>query len=88
MFIGTLVGLALVLVLRYTDYLPEFIQTYWVKPNEVVRESPYIQNNITAALDAFNLSDVETRNFEHQRFPVNTTAPQVRNVLRNIRCGS
>lgn len=83
-FIGTLIGLALVLVLRYTDYLPEFIQTYWVKPNEVVRESPYIQKNIVSALDAFNLSEVETRNFEHQRFPVNTTAPQVQNVLRNI----
>ncbi|WP_320044957.1 UPF0182 family protein [uncultured Desulfobacter sp.] len=83
-FIGSLIGLALILGLRYTDYLPEFVQTYWVKPNEVIKESPYIEKNITSTLDAFNLSDVETRNFEHQRFPVNTTATQVQNVLRNI----
>jgi hypothetical protein len=83
-FIGTLVCLALALVLRYTDYLPEFIQTYWVKPSEVVRESSYIQKNITSTLDAFNLSHVETRNFEHQRFPINTSVEQVQNVLRNI----
>nr|WP_321404016.1 UPF0182 family protein [uncultured Desulfobacter sp.] len=83
-FFGTLVCLTLALVLRYTDYLPEFIQTYWVKPNEVVRESPYIQKNITSTLDAFNLSNVETRNFEHQRFPINTSVEQVQNVLRNV----
>ena len=83
-FIATLVGLAVILGLRYTDYLPEFIQTYWVKPNEVIKESAYIQKSITSALEAFNLSDVETRNFEHQRFPINTPVPQVQNVLRNI----
>ncbi len=82
--IGALTCLALTLVLRYTDFLPGFIQTYWVKPNEVIRESPYIQKNITSTLDAFNLSHVETRDFDHQRFPVNTTGSQVQNVLRNI----
>ena len=83
-FIGSLICLALALTVRYTDFLPGFIQTYWVKPNEIIKESPYIQKNITAALDAFNLSEVETRSFEHQRFPVNTTVEQVQNVLRNV----
>ena len=82
--LGIVVCLALILGARHTPYLSDFIEGYWVKPNEVVRESPYISKSVKAALDAYNLSHIDTRKFEHQRFPVNINVAQVRKVLRNV----
>ena len=84
----TCVGLVLVfsavLALRYTDALPQLVQTYIVKPNEIEKESPFIDRHIRATLDAYKLTDVQVRNFAHERFPADKAMPQVADVLRNI----
>ncbi len=42
---------------------PWAIQTFKVKPAEIVREKPYIQRNINATRAAYNLNDVATHTF-------------------------
>lgn len=83
-FIGLVVALAVVLAARYTTFFPEFVQTYWVKPNEIEKESPYIRKSIQATLGAYALNDVNTLDFQHQRFPIGSAVNQVQGILRNI----
>ena len=42
---------------------PSFVQRFGVEPNELVRESPYLENNIKATRYAFGLADVEMQPF-------------------------
>lgn len=42
---------------------PSFIQQFIVKPNELNKESSFIQNNIDLTRQAFNLDKIETRSF-------------------------
>ncbi len=79
----TLIFVAM-LALRYTDYLPQLVQTYVVKPNEIEKEGPYIAQHIQATLDAYQLTDIEVRDFSHQPFSSSGGSPQVDEVLRNI----
>ncbi|MGA8179915.1 MAG: UPF0182 family protein, partial [Desulfobacterales bacterium] len=76
--------LAMALTVRYTTYLPQLIQNYIVKPNEVNKEKPYIAKNIQATLDAYKLTQVDIRDYSYQRFPFDYKVSQVKNVLRNI----
>ncbi len=57
----SLVILGLGVGLRYTQFLPETVQRYIVKPNEISREQPFMQKNIDATLRAYNVHQVETR---------------------------
>ncbi len=84
LFVAFVVLLALALTVRYTTYLPQLIQNYIVKPNEVDKEKPYIAKNIQATLEAYKLTHVDIRDFPYQRFPLNYNVSQVKNVLRNI----
>lgn len=70
------------LALRHTDFVPRMVQTYVVKPNEIEKESPYIGKHVQATLNAYNLKNLQIRNFTHERFP--TDAAAVDEVLRNI----
>jgi uncharacterized protein len=69
---------------RYTRFLPQLVQTYIVKPNQVAKESPYIAKHVQATLDAYRLSDVEVREFSYERFPTDQLSPPVEDMLRNI----
>jgi len=84
LFVGLVVALAVVLAIRYTPFLPQFVQTYWVKPNEIEKESPFIRKSIQATLDAYALNRVTTLDFEHQRFPIGSAVHEVEGILRNI----
>ena len=44
--------------------VPTYVQSFIVKPNELGRETPYIQHNITATRHAFALDQIEQRNFD------------------------
>jgi uncharacterized membrane protein (UPF0182 family) len=48
--------------------VPAYVQSFIVKPNELDREAPYIERNIAATRRAFNLEQVEARDF-----PADTT---------------
>ena len=82
-FAGFAVCFALVLSLRYSSFFPETIQEYWVKPNAIAREKPYIHYNIQATLAAYNLTNVEVRDFNSERLPADITNPKVKTILRN-----
>jgi uncharacterized protein len=80
--VSVLFGVAL--ALRYTPALPQLIQTYVVLPNEIAKEGPYITDHIQATLNAYQLTDMEIRDFSYRRFPSAAATPQVEKVLRNI----
>ena len=42
---------------------PAFVQRFQVEPNELDKEAPYIENNIKATRDAYDLSGVEEKPF-------------------------
>lgn len=69
--------------LRYWPYLPNTVQKYIVKPNEITREKPYIEANIKATLAAYKLDQVEMREFETGRIPW-TVTPNVKHMIHNI----
>ncbi|RKY83104.1 UPF0182 family protein, partial [candidate division KSB1 bacterium] len=57
--VGALVGLMIILLYIY----PGFIKQVFVKPNELTREKPFIENNIKFTLKGFNLENVEEKEF-------------------------
>lgn len=69
---------------RSSSYLPMLIEKYIVKPNEITRERPFIINNINATLGAYKLDDIEIRDFNPERIPVEMTSPNLGPILRNI----
>ncbi|MFZ2447652.1 MAG: UPF0182 family protein [Syntrophobacteraceae bacterium] len=70
-------------LVRYSDFLPQTVQKYVVKPNEISKERPYIANNIKSTLAAYKLDEVEVRNFNPERVPSDPGIPQVQMILRN-----
>lgn len=69
---------------RYSTFLPKLVDKYIVKPNEISRERTFIARNIEATLAAYNLNEVETRNFSPQRVPTDLDSPAIKAELRNI----
>jgi len=69
---------------RYSDFLPELVQKYLVKPNEISREKPFIDHSIKSTLAAYDLDRVETREYRLEETPWDLAGPQVRETLRNI----
>jgi uncharacterized membrane protein (UPF0182 family) len=56
---GLLIGAAIVV----TGIVPGIVQQISVKPNELVKELPYIKNNITFTRKGFNLDIIDRENF-------------------------
>ncbi|RJQ75978.1 MAG: UPF0182 family protein [Desulfobacteraceae bacterium] len=81
---GLAIALALVLVLRSTDFLDRMVTEYMVKPNQLAKEAPYIAGNIEATLSAYRLREIEIRDYDYKRFPDQVPLSQVLDVLRNI----
>jgi uncharacterized membrane protein (UPF0182 family) len=71
-------------IVRYSDFLPKTFQRYFVKPNEISFERSYIAKNINSTLAAYNLNNVEVRNFQPERVPTDVDVPHVQAILRNI----
>jgi uncharacterized membrane protein (UPF0182 family) len=70
--------------LRHAKFLPQIVQEYSVKPNEIVREKPFIKNSIEATLAAYDLSKLETREYAIERIPWTASDPDVEWNVRNI----
>jgi uncharacterized membrane protein (UPF0182 family) len=75
---------ALALTGRYSPFLPNLVEKYIVKPNEISKERPYIENNIKATLTGFKLDQVERRDYKIEPLEWNLQAPIIRTNLRNI----
>ncbi len=64
---------------------PSLIQTFIVEPNELQKESPYIDNNIQATLKAYKLDSIETNEFIPNDSLNMEALDENRGTLKNIR---
>ncbi len=70
--------------LQNVSFIPNMINKYYVKPNEMAREKPYIKAGINAALSAYKLNDVETVKYKiNENLNININE-DITNQLRNI----
>jgi uncharacterized protein len=82
-----LVGLALPLAVFVVGVLlvPAYVTSFIVKPNELGRETPYIEENITWTRRAFGLEQVELREFQADNSVESLDLNANRPTLDNIR---
>ena len=65
--------------------VPAYVTTFIVRPNELVRETPYIRNNIEYTRKAYNLDKVEEVPFEPRLTNTRVDVDRHRQTLDNIR---
>lgn len=65
--------------------IPAYVTNFVVKPNELGRETPYIEHNITWTRAAFGLDKIEQRNFEADTSVEAFALQDNRATLENIR---
>ncbi|HVG31951.1 MAG TPA: UPF0182 family protein [Pyrinomonadaceae bacterium] len=65
--------------------VPSYVQSFVVKPNELGRETPYIEHNIEATRRAFGLDNIEQRDFEAEAAVASFNLEGNRSTLDNIR---
>ena len=82
-----LAGLAIPLLVYVIGvYLvPAYVTSFIVKPNELARETPYIEHNIVWTRRAFGLEQVELRDFEAENTTEALDLNANRPTLDNIR---
>lgn len=77
-------GLYLLTLVGGKWFYPSFVQRFSVAPNELVKETPYIQYNIAATRKAFGLSQVEERELSGEttltRQDIQENAPTINNI--------
>jgi uncharacterized protein len=77
--------LYLTMAIGTTAILPAIVQALVVQPNELVRESPYIQRTISSTRQAFGLDRIAVNQFNPQ---ANLTEQKIQandRIIRNIR---
>ena len=78
------VGLWVFVSLVVGAIYPAIIQNFKVKPNEFANERPYIRRNIAATRQAFDLSDIDVKNFDYtqdlQPATIETNLPTLDNA--------
>ncbi|HWT00325.1 MAG TPA: UPF0182 family protein [Pyrinomonadaceae bacterium] len=65
--------------------IPAYVQSFVVKPNELGRESPYIEHNINWTRKGFGLDRIEMRDFEAEPSVASLDIENNRTTLDNIR---
>lgn len=75
---------ASVLGLRYSHYLQHIVEKYYVVPNQLSKERPYIKNSIKSTLAAYKLNHVQTRKFKVEPLPWVETAKAIQVNIKNI----
>src|SRR5213080_4734614 len=81
--IGAL-AIPLVVYVVGTVIIPAYVTNFIVKPNELGRETPYINHNVTSTRRAFGIDRIEQRNFDVQTsiesFDLQNNRPTVENI--------
>ncbi len=78
---GVLIGAAIVI----TGIIPGVVQGISVKPNELVRETPYIENNIAFTQRGFGLDRIDEREFPvEDSLTAETFRPET-GITKNVR---
>ncbi|MBD0371279.1 MAG: UPF0182 family protein [Pyrinomonadaceae bacterium] len=78
-------ALPLVVYLFAALLIPAYVTSFIVKPNELGREAPYIEQNIVWTRRAFGLDRMETRNYEAQTTIASFERDANRATFDNIR---
>src|SRR5437764_1484547 len=78
-------ALPLVVYIVAAIIVPGYVQSFVVKPNELDRETPYIEHNIAATRRAFNLERVEARDFPADTDDAAYALDENRATLDNLR---
>lgn len=65
--------------------IPGYVNSFIVKPNELDRETPYIEHNIRATQRAFNLEGIHSRDFAAETTPAAFDLPNNHPTLDNLR---
>jgi uncharacterized membrane protein (UPF0182 family) len=65
--------------------IPTYVQNFIVKPNELGRETPYIEYNIAGTRAGFNLEKVESREYAAETSSTSFDLEASRSTLANIR---
>ena len=65
--------------------IPAYVQSFIVKPNELGRETPYIEHNIAGTRSGFNIDNVEMREYPADTAPSALDLSSNDNTLENIR---
>jgi uncharacterized membrane protein (UPF0182 family) len=72
-------------VLGYnSDFIPGLIENNLIEANAVAYEKPYIESNIKATLDAYDLGKITKLNYKLEQTSRITENPDVHESLRNI----
>lgn len=82
--IASAVLFSLALGARYSDKLPKLVNDYWVNPNAISKQTPYMLNNIDATLSAYNLKNVEMRDMTPVVLPEGINDKKVQGIFRSI----
>ena len=84
-FILVAISLALVLAIATSTILPMAVQSLLVQPNELARETPYIQRTIEMTRKAFGLDKIDAQTFDPQNNLTEQTIQANDRTIRNIR---
>ena len=68
-----------------TEAIASYVRTFVVRPNELVREQPYISHNIELTRQAFGLHRIAQRPFQAETSPEAADPANNQSTLRNIR---
>ncbi|HEX6419972.1 MAG TPA: UPF0182 family protein [Acidimicrobiales bacterium] len=79
------VGLWMFVAIAAGGIYPQLIQSFRVRPQESARERPYIERNIEATLDAFDLEGVTVQDFTPTRSVEEVSLDGAQPTIRNIR---
>ena len=58
------IGVYAAVLILFNGTIPQLQQRFIVEPNELAKEIPYIKHNIEFTQQAYNLQDVETKNYQ------------------------
>ncbi len=83
MLAGLAIPLAVFIIAVFI--IPAYVQNFIVKPNELERETPYIDQNITSTRRAFGIDRIEQRSFDAEISTEAFSLQDNRATLDNIR---
>jgi uncharacterized membrane protein (UPF0182 family) len=78
-------GLPILVYIVAAAIVPAYVQSFVVKPNELGRETPYIEHNIAGTRLGFNIEQVTVRDYPAEITPEALTLASNRTTLANIR---
>lgn len=79
------IALPVIVYLIAAVFIPAYVTNFIVKPNELGRETPYIERNITWTRRAFGIDKIEQRDFEAETSVESFALADNRATLENIR---